>query len=116
MAFREDKNGIIRDELGRYVPGQSGNPAGAKPRSQTEEAREAVEPFLGSAIEQLERAVAEGKPWAILETLNRSWGKATDRVDLTSRAPDEIVLTLPRPSDVSIGADNGNGTDSTEGK
>jgi hypothetical protein len=31
MAIKEDKNGIIRDELGQWVPGQSGNPDGRRP-------------------------------------------------------------------------------------
>lgn len=76
--LKEDRNGALHDERGYFVG--SGNPGGRKPMRAEAEAREAVQPFLSSAVDQLRSAVEKGQAWAILETLNRGYGKATDRI------------------------------------
>lgn len=100
--YREDKNGIIRDRLGRVAPGQSLNPKGARPRRRDEQAREDVEPIRQMAVDKLGEAVKDGKAWAILEVLNRSYGKPTDKLDVSHDADlMDIVLSFGRPDGAS---------------
>ena len=93
--YFEDKNGIIRNRLGHPAKGQSLNPRGRLPRRREEEAREKVEPYEADALEQLGKAVKEGRAWAIQEVLNRRFGKPTDHVELDVDARPVIDLEFP---------------------
>lgn len=46
MAFKEDSHGVIRDEHGRWVKGQTGNPAGRMPKQLEERIRVAFDELM----------------------------------------------------------------------
>jgi hypothetical protein len=118
--LKEDRNGIIRNEKGWPVKGQSLNPAGRPPERVNEEAREVVRPLRAKALQQLEKAIDKGQAWAIQLQLAYDFGKPTDHIEVQATAKPEIDLmlgayglpSLPAPTD---DGENDNGDDGEQG-
>ena len=68
LGLKTTGNKQARKTNGRFVPGQSGNPAGRTVGSKnrlTELRKELIVPLLPEAIEKLHAAIIEGERWAI---------------------------------------------------
>lgn len=95
MALKEDKNGVLHDELGHWPKLQSGNPKGRPPRviemenaALWDQATPADEK-LRIARSIVEKALA-GEQWAIILVARRLWPENA-RLDVALHPDNELV-------------------------
>lgn len=108
-----DETGIIRDELGRFVEGSTGNPNGRPIESPEDKViKKATKEFIADYKEKLGEALPlispiliakalEGDMQAIKEINDRVMGKAEQHTDLTTNGKD-----IPAPI-INVQRDNG---------
>ncbi len=116
MTIKEDRNGIIRGENGRFVPGQSGNPAGRPKRAVEKERLDSLNEELtdkdwreivGVAIARAKAGDAAARNWLS----SYSAGQPTERLAI-SHDGDDMLGDLSDDQIAAILSDhtNGNGT------
>ncbi|TXF90453.1 hypothetical protein FUA23_06600 [Neolewinella aurantiaca] len=83
-----------------FVKGQSGNPAGRKPKKQDKQLIDRLTPFDDEAFKQLEVSLKAGERWAIKMFFEYRYGKPTQRIEQNgpSGGPATIdIRVLPGP-------------------
>jgi len=94
-------NDIVRNEIGQYVRGQSGNPTGQNHREPWR-IKELARQYTETAIETLVEIARSGssesaRVAAAVAILDRGWGKPPVQVQMEPAAPSYRVVRLPAP-------------------
>ncbi len=109
------ETGIIRNELGQFIEGVSGNPDGRTPMTQEEKiVKKATKEFIAEFKEGLAKALPlispvliakalDGDMQAIKEVNDRAMGKAEQHTDLTTNGKDipAPIINVQRNNSIS---------------